>query len=75
MVSFIPIERADMSNCFGLDEKHDDNGPPLTYASSLDRINESTSKNILGELMFQPSFTSELIEVVAPRGRFQRGGL
>jgi hypothetical protein len=75
MVSFIPIERADMSNCFGLDEKHDDNGPPLTYAFSLDRINESTSKNILGELIFQPSFTSELLEVVAPRGRFQKGGL
>lgn len=47
MVSFIPIERADISNCFGLDEKHDDDGSPLAYASSLDRNNESMSKNIL----------------------------
>jgi hypothetical protein len=42
---------------------------------TINRIDESASKNILGEFVFQPGFATELVEVIAPRGRFQRGFL
>jgi hypothetical protein len=44
----------------------------LREIHTIDRIDESTSKNILSEFIFQPGFTFELIEIVIPRGKFQK---